>query len=223
MFTNYSLVTGPTTEPVSLIQLQNQCVVSPGVDSDLLSSYGIAAREFCENYCQRAFFSQQYQLTMDHFPVVQYSGTVNPAMRRDWSYYAGIWQGQTIALPRPKCISVDSITYIDITGTTQTLSSSNYIVDLTSTPARIVPAPGIYWPLNTLYVPGSVVVNYTSGTWTAETIPVSICQAILLLASHWYLNRESTSSVRLNEIPFGVTALLDMYKVRAILDYESIV
>ena len=223
MFTNATLITGPTTEPVSLAQLCNQCSVAPGTDDATLMFYAMAAREYCENYCGRAFFSQQWQLTMDHFPVSLYSGTVNPATRRDFNYYSGIWQGQTIALPRPKCTAVNSITYIDITGDQQILSSSDYVVDLTSTPARIVPAPGVYWPLGTLYIPGSVAVTYTCASWTAANIPTSICQAILLLAGHWYLNRESTTQSKLNDIPFGVNALLDMYKVRAILDYESIV
>ena len=33
-------------------------------------------------------------------------------------------------------------------------------------------------------------------------------QAILLLVGHWYANRESVSSPRLSEIPFGVKDLL---------------
>jgi len=50
----------------------------------------------------------------------------------------------------------------------------------------------------------------------------SICLAILLLASHWYQNRMSTSAISLNEIPFGVKALLDQYKV-TVLDYQEVV
>jgi uncharacterized phiE125 gp8 family phage protein len=226
MFLSVNMIAGPTVEPVPLAQLKKQCSVDSSFTDDdaLITSYGIAAREYCENYTRRVFLPQQWQITLDHFPTAMYTGTVNPAVRRDWAYYSGIWQGMTIAPPKPKCISVDSITYVDITGTQQTLASTNYKVDINSTPARIVPAPGLYWPLNTLYIPGSVAVSFTAGSYAdASHVPLSICQAIMLMVSHWYNNRETASINKLNDIPFGVTALLDMYKVSAVLDYESIV
>jgi len=224
MFLNVNLIQGPTVEPVSLDLLKRQCNVDASMtdDDQLIAAYGIAAREYAEKYTRRAFLSQQWKITLDHFPAAMYSGTINPALRRDWCYYSGIWQGMTIALPKPKCISVDSITYLDLTGTQQTLDPSTYRVDVNSTPARIVPAPGLYWPLNTLYVPGSVAVTFTAGSYTVDVFPAAICQAIMLLTSHWYQNRESASVINLMEIPFGVKALLDMYKV-TVLDYESMV
>jgi hypothetical protein len=291
MFLNVHQTAQPIAEPLTLAQLKQQCVVDASFTDDdtLIAALGVAARQYAEKYTRRSFFNQSWQLTLDHFPTYLYSGTINPALRRDWYYYAGIWNGMTIAVPKPTCISIDSITYLDLSGTQQTLDSSDYVSDLNSTPARIVPSPGIFWPLDTLYVPGSVAVNYTSGSyvqqftelfnvtssppvltytpqqspmtaissfldamgapvtgytltdgvlsvpseyanqtltltyWAGTTFPQAITQAMLLLVSHWYINRESAGINRLSEIPFGVTALLDMYKVSAVLDYESIV
>ena len=293
MFLNVHQTAQPIAEPVSLDQLKQQCVVDSSFTDDdtLIAALGIAARQYAEKYTRRSFFNQSWQLTLDHFPVYLYSGTVNPALRRDFYYYSGVWTGMTIAVPRPNCVSIDSITYVDLSGETQTLDSSDYVVDLNSTPARIVPSPGIFWPLDTLYIPGSVAVNFTSGSYvqqftesftvsasppiyqytptqgpvTAITsfttagspptavagytltdgvlnfpseyagqtltltyyagamFPQAIAQAILLLVTHWYQNRSSAGMSKLYEIPFGVTALLDMYKVSAVLDYESIV
>jgi hypothetical protein len=289
MFLYVNQTTQPIVEPVTLDQLKQQCNVDSGFTNDdtLIASYGVAARQYAEKYTRRAFFNQSWKLTLDHFPTYLFSPTVNPAIRRDYYYYAGLWNGMTIAVPKPNCLSIDSITYVDLTGTTQTLSASDYVVDVNSIPARIVPSPGIYWPLNTLYIPGSVVVNFTCGSYVQQftetltvpatapyvyaphespvtgvvsikdgsgnavkyaltdgeltfqssqagatytlvyyagtTFPQAISQAIMLLVSHWYVNRESASPMRLTEIPFGVTALLDMYKVSAVLDYESIV
>jgi hypothetical protein len=185
--------------------------------------YSIAAREFAENYTRCAFLSQQWQLNLDHFPTYSYTGTINPSQRRDYASYGGPCGAPTIALPKSKCISVDSIKYLDATGTQQTLDPSTYKVDLTSTPARVVPAPGVTWPLSTLYLPGSVQVTYTAGSYAnAAAVPQSICLAILLLASHWYQNRMSVSITNLTEIPFGVKALLDHYRV-TVLDYAEVV
>jgi len=289
MFLNVHPTSQPIVEPLSLAQLKQQLVVDASftADNNLITALGVAARQYAEKYTRRSFFNQSFQLTLDHFPAYLYSGTVNPAIRRDWMYYAGIWNGMTIALPKPKVVSIDSITYLDLTGTQQTLSSSNYVADLNSSPCRIVPSPGIFWPLNTLYVPGSVAVNYTSGSyvkqftetftvpsaapyiyvplqspvtavtsvvngsgtaqaytltagelvfssgeagqsftvtyWAGTMFPQAIAQAILLLISHWYGNREASSAMKLNDIPFGVTALLDMYKASPVLDYESVV
>jgi hypothetical protein len=287
-FLQIQQLTQPITEPITLDQAHQQLVLNSTFTDDdaLITALITAARQYAEKYTRRAFFTQQWQLTLDHFPAYIYSGTINPALRRDWNYYAGIWNGVTIALPKPKCISVDSITYIDLTGTQQTLDPSTYVVDLNSTPARIVPAPGLYWPLNTLYIPGSVAVTFTCGSYTQQftesftvpaaspyvytplqppltgvlsvtdgdgnaimysltngaltfqaasagqtytvsyyagtTFPAAIGQAMLLLISHWYQNRDSASAMTLKEIPFGVTALLDMYKV-TVLDYEAMV
>lgn len=290
MFLYVNQTAQPIVEPVTLDQLKQQCNVDSSFTNDdtLIAAYGVAARQYAEQYTRRAFFNQSWKLTLDHFPTYLWSATVNPAIRRDYYYYAGLWNGMTIAVPKPQCVSIDSITYIDVAGTPQTLPSSDYVVDLNSIPARIVPSPGIYWPLDTLYVPGSVAVNFTAGSYVQKfsesftvpssppllqyepvngpvtaitsfvdasntpveftltdsvlyfpseyigqtltltyyagtTFPQAIAQAILLLVSHWYVNRESTTPMKLNEIPFGVTALLDMYKISAVLDYESIV
>lgn len=225
MLLSLQRVQAPTVEPVSLDQLKQQCVLDSSFTDDdaLLTMYGVAAREYAENYTRRAFLPQQWQLNLDHFPTYTYTGIINPSQRRDWPAYAGVWQGMTIALPKPTCISVDSITYFDAAGAPQTVDPSTYKVDLNSKPARVVPKSGLYWPLNTIYIPGSIAVNYTSGSYaTADEVPRSIRLAILLLASHWYQNRMSVSTVNLSEIPFGVKALLDMYRV-TVLDYQEVV
>nr|WP_156647154.1 head-tail connector protein [Lentibacillus sp. JNUCC-1] len=58
--------------------------------------------------------------------------------------------------------------------------------------------------------PGDYIVNYKAGY---EKIPKSIEQAVLLLVSHFYENRETvivgTSVVK---IPFSVESLLYPYK-----------
>ena len=60
------------------------------------------------------------------------------------------------------------MTYLAADGVTVlTIDPSNYVVDVTSEPARISPAPGFTWPYQQNYVPGQVRVNYTAGTYMA--------------------------------------------------------
>jgi len=187
MLLSLNCVQAPTIEPVTLAQLKAQCTIDATftLDDPLLVMYGIAAREYAEKYTRRAFLPQQWTLTLDHFPTYYYSGTTNPSARRDWNSYSGSWGGMTLGLPKGTAISVDSITYLDATGTQQTLANTNYRTDLTSTPSRIVPAPGLCWPLNTIYLPGSVAIIYTCGSYaTAALVPQSI---VSLRASPFFL------------------------------------
>ena len=225
MLLSINQVAAPTVEPVSLDQFKSHVRVDSSFtdDDSIMGTYLIAARQYAEQYTRRSFFSQQWQLTLDHFPTYLQTSTVNPAVRRDWIYYSGIWNGMTIALPNSPVTAIDSITYLDTTGTQQTLSSSGYTVDFTSLPARIVPAPGLYWPLSTVYVPGSVQITYTAGSYaTADDCPQTIAMAILLLAAHWYEHKEAVSEVTLKDVPFATTALLDMHKI-TVLDYSAVV
>src|SRR5699024_5276100 len=95
-----------------------------------------------------------------------------------------------IELPKPPCIAVDSIEYVDGNGVLQTLDASKYEVDKESEPARIKPIGG--WP----YVNGynAVIVTFGagySGDSIALELPKQIKQAILLMTKHFFDNRDT--------------------------------
>jgi uncharacterized phiE125 gp8 family phage protein len=223
----YSLtrLQAPDVEPVTLDQVKQHLRIAPEFADDdaLLIAYISAAREYVESYTRRCFLTSQWQLSLDHFPQsFQMPSTVNPSMRRDWPYYSGLWNQCTIALPKPYCVSVDSITYLDGNGAQQTLDPSAYVVDVDSAPARIVPAPGLFWPIVTAYRPGSVKVKFTAGRWSdADSVPKDIQVAILLIITQWYTNPSAAGATQ-NEMPFAVSALLGKY-VFTCLDLESVV
>jgi uncharacterized phiE125 gp8 family phage protein len=126
--------------------------------------------------------------------------------------FGRFWHQIAIRLPKPGCVAVQSITYIDLTGTTQTLDPSTYYVDVNSEPARIVPQPGLYWPYSQSYLPNSVCVTYTAGTYgdgvEVDNCPQTIKQAMMLLISFWYNHRDSAEAAPPKAIEFGVDALL---------------
>jgi uncharacterized phiE125 gp8 family phage protein len=212
-----NLVTPPVVEPVTVTQLKQSLRIDAGYtdEDDLLSGYISGAREWCESYMRRAIYNQTWQLTLDHFPYWTEGTTLRPSNRLDYMYGAYM-DDLCIELPKPKLVSVTSITYIDATGTPQTLASSNYNVDVTSEPARITPAQGTFWPTSQQYIPGSVKITYVAGTYgdgvTINTCPSSIAIAISLMAGHLNEHRESTSVSTLSEVPFGVKAFLNMYR-----------
>ena len=211
---NLKLITPPAVEPVSLSLAKSHLRIDIDDDDSLIGGYIAAARQYAERYTKRAFFNQAWQLSLDHFPLFDGSSTLPTRSRQDWPFYSSYYDSITIRLPRPSCVSVQSITYIDQTGTQQTLSPSAYYADTSSEPARIVPVPGTFWPYTQAYLPSSVKVLYVAGSYgdgvTVNTCPQTVVMAILLLVAHYYQNREGVSEMKMSEVPFAVGALLNM-------------
>jgi uncharacterized phiE125 gp8 family phage protein len=212
MYLSYKDTSSPIVEPVTLALAKQQCIVDAGMtdDDDLITGLIVAARTYVEGIMQRAIYNRTMTLNMDFFPFPTYGGTVNANDAH--VLYGKYWHQLAIMLPRPSAVSVQSITYVDLSGVTQTLDSSLYYLDVSSEPARIVPNPGLYWPYTQSYLPGSVCVSYTAGTYgdgvTANTCPQTIVQACLLLISYWYNNRDAAAQSSPKSIEMGVESLL---------------
>jgi uncharacterized phiE125 gp8 family phage protein len=211
---NYQLTVGPIAEPVSLPAAKNHLRVYFDAD-ELISALITAAREMCEQKMCRAIYNQTYVLSLDQFNYGDWRSTI-PMERRNPLRFSALWDSMALRLPMPRLVSVTSITYLDVTGTLQTLDPATYNVDNQSQPARIVPSINLTWPTTDYYIPGSVQVTYVAGSYgdgvDVNTCPVSIKQAILLIVGHLYANKEATSTANLKNIPLGVDALLNAYK-----------
>jgi uncharacterized phiE125 gp8 family phage protein len=209
---SYRTLTQPVVEPVLLALAKQQCVVdvSMTADDNLISALIVAARQFCEKKMQRAIFHRSMQLTMDYFPYPNFSSTVGA--HRQFPFFSRYWEELAIRLPLPGCASVTSITYLDQTGTLQTLDPTTYTVDVNSEPARIFPTSLLYWPWCQNFMPGNVTVIWVAGTYgdgvTVNTCPQTIIQAMLLLISFWYNNRDAASVNPPRALEFAVDALL---------------
>jgi len=104
-----------------------------------------------------------------------------------------------IAVPRPPLVSVESITYLDAAGESQTLAESDYQVHTNQTPGLITPVDA--WP--TAYdQPGSIVVTFTAGT-PAES-PPRIVNALKLWLDLNYHEHDAVQSRRIQDRISGV-------------------
>jgi hypothetical protein len=205
------LITAPESEPVSLEEAKTHLRVDfPDDDSYVLALIS-AAREVVEGKLRRAVFSQTYELTLDQFPYPTEVLTRSPEQRENYLYPSIYFSDYAIDLPRSRVTSVDSITFVDVTGETVTLPEDQYAVDVKSEPARIVPANGGTWPYVTSYTPGSITIVFKAGEWDADSVPVSVKQAMLLLVGHWYANREAVTDKPMTTLPLAVDCLLQRY------------
>jgi hypothetical protein len=213
-YISYRELSAPAAEPVTLAQAKAQLVVDTTDDDALISALITAARQYCEKQMQRAIFNRSIVMAYDFFPYPSLHGSIGINDRH--TLYGLYWRQFALKLAYPACESVESITYTDLSGNTQTVGSSLYYVDTFSEPARIVPNPGLYWPYTQSYLPGSVQITYTAGTWgdgvEVNNCPQAICQAILLLVGYWYRQRDAATTNPDKANAFSVDNLLSPYK-----------
>lgn len=165
-----STVTAPTWEPVTLIEAKEMLRVDDDLQDATINALVTVARQWCEARMDRTVPQTTLRLKLDRFPSCN----------------------GPIILPRGVTQSVSSITYIDSGGTTQTLSSSLYVVDTSSVPARVKPEYTEVWPSTRAPYMNTVTVEWVSGYASAAVVPEYIKLATKFLVSYWFIHRDST-------------------------------
>ena len=64
---DYTLVSAPATEPVSLAEVKSYLRIDGTADDAVLTILIASARRSAEEYTKRAFITQTWQLTLDRF------------------------------------------------------------------------------------------------------------------------------------------------------------
>ena len=173
-----------TSNVITTADLKAHLRVDHSDEDTLIEALRDAAIETVNNYCNTNL------------------GDVTAVMYLD-KFYAH-WE-----IPVGPVISISSITYNTDVATVATLDAGNYYVDTVRKPARIsiINAPQVYD-----YVHNGVQVNFTYG-YTEASIPTAIKHAIRLLVGHWYENRRQVIQANSYEVPMGVHALLNTYRI----------
>lgn len=175
--------TAPAVEPVTLSEAKNHCRVDATADDALIQSYITTAREWVEDYIDRALVTQQLVMKLDAFPA-------------------------EIELPRPPMIASGTATAVTITyvtgeaGGTATLSASEYRVDRDSTPGVIRTLYGGSWPSHLLDA-NSVTVSWWAGYGDAASVPQRVKSALLMCVHELYEKRGD------GQMPAAAMRLLD--------------
>ncbi len=197
MNTAFSIVTDSTGEPLTTDEVRDH-VRGSTEDNSLIDAQTTAARLYCENFTHREFMLKKLRYSLESWP-----------------------RGE-IQLPRPVNTSSTSkpltVSYRAQGGSTYTtFASTNYLVDTESEPGRIVLKNGAAWPSGALENGQSVRVDFWSGATAASLVSQSQKQGILLLAGHWYENRESvvvgTISTQLQQ---ALNAILSVSKIPSV-------
>ena len=199
----------PAFEPVTLAEAKN----SIHLDSDLIADDALitiligAARRYVESYCAISLISQGCRMVLDSFP--------GPSLMGVPYGLAYSLPGHAILLEHGPVIALNSITYLAMDGTTQTMPATNYVADLSGMLPRITPVFGQIWPIPMPQI-GSVAVNYTAGYGTtAASVPEGIRDWILMRVKSRYDMRGEVAIAgrgKIEPLPW-VDSLLDPYRV----------
>jgi uncharacterized phiE125 gp8 family phage protein len=183
---NSIIVTSPPmAEPVTLTEAKLHLRVDSTADDTLIPSLITATRQYCELFQGRTYMATTYQMKIDM-----------------WS--------DIIYLPNVPLWSVDSITYVDTAGTTQTLSTDIYSVDKNSEPGFVYLAYLQNWP-SIRGTHSDITINYSAGyscTYAVTDVANNICTAY---------GRTFTEATRVRlynsdgAVPAGLAADTDYY------------
>lgn len=188
---SYVQTVGPTVPAVSLEEAKLHTRVIGSDEDSLIQGLIDTATAYVQEYQWSQLTSATWEMRTDHFPP-----------------------DNVIYLHPNPVQSITSVQYVDTGGVTQTLTTgTDYTEDLKQKPARIVPAYIKWWPVTRWHI-NDVIVTFVAGYGaTSSTVPQQIKQAMLLLISHWYWNRETIGSPG-QEIAFATKALLDLNSYR---------
>lgn len=170
-------------EPVTLAEARAHCRVLSTDEDDLITALIIAAREWVENFTGHILVQREVTQRLSCF-------------KRPRLFAWPIADDATV-----------TATYVDSDGATQALNGARLIFG--NGWAELATAFGSAWP--TSYGPATVTVE--AGYATAEDVPQSMKQAILLLVAAWFANREAVSDKAMVEAPFAVEALCQPYRM----------
>lgn len=201
---NLSLITGPADEPLSTTEVKEYLRETSASQDRVIDTLIKAARRKVESITNRQLLEATWELWLDAFPCPY------------------------IDVPRPPLRSVESIKYLDTNGTEQTWAVADYRVSKPAGPycarGRITPAYGESYP-TTQQVIDAVKVQFKAGYGTdPDTVPEDLKEAMLLLISHWYENREAIVigiGNLVTPVPLGVATLLAPFKTRPVLQMDA--
>ncbi len=170
-----TLVTAPETEPITLTEVRDQCLIPADVtdqDAHISNILIPAVRDRAEAATGRRIITQTWDLVLDAFPDADY-----------------------IEIPHPPLQSIESVKYRDATGTLQTWDASNYVVEAPAGPrcrrGKLTLAFGVSWP-STYGQAGDVTIQFVCGYGDeASDVPALLKAAMLLDVATLYEHREN--------------------------------
>lgn len=180
-------IVDPVVEPVSVSDLKGHLRIDQDFTDDDLYLQGLisAGRIHVENVSDRTLIRSKWQMKLDVFP------------------------GWDIELAKPP-IMPDSVEvlYVPSDGVYAPVAFTNFRTDRDSLIPVIRPQWNGFWP-TCRGAENDVTVSYWAGYGDSPaSVPTPARHCILMLAAHWYANREAVVQGGMNPVPMAVELML---------------
>ena len=182
------VITPPATEPVTLAEMKAQIGIPTGnTASDTIITRRITeARQWCENFTDRAFITQTREIRFDKFQD---------------------------EFRLPSASAVVSLKYVDINGTVITLTATDYVLDTYDRIPFVRLAYGSVWP-PIRDERNAVRIQYTAGYGAAAAVDPLIKEAVMLLVGHWMnFQPQSENGMIMSHVPKPIERLLNDFVI----------
>lgn len=182
--------------PVSTSAMRDHLRFKSNIEDTLIDSMLKASTEKCEIYTRRSFKNTVWELSLRGF------------------------SSREIRLKKSPLISVDSITYKDVNGVSQTFPVASYQVQIKTEPGIVALLSTTEWPDTEDGRIDAVQITFTSGYGTLDgDTPEGLRSAIKIYAAHLFENRDMTTTAPgfAQTIPFPIEVknILNDYALRA--------
>lgn len=192
----------PQSEPVALGEMKQYLRIGLDFTDDdaLIAALIEAARRWCEVYTRRRFIYQTVRLEMDFFPGYIIGGVAGNAQH----YAVGFMSGANavlagiryaIQLPFPPVHHIAAFTYTDQNGSaTPVVAGTDYVADLDSQPARLMPPFGKFWPVAQV-IGNAVKVDFVTGY--GANIAVGTTSGSNALTGYTFVKEDAGSPIKI--------------------------
>lgn len=184
-------ITEPAFIAVTLARLRTNSNIPNGQDEDFLLEALKTAEDYVERYLECTIGLAEWRLTLDNFP--RHAG-------RDIPLLIPLWPIRSVA----------ELQYVAADGAQTVLPLNQIVQPIGNGRYHLRLKKGFSWPA-TDCSPNAIAIRFNAGWPTQAKVPATLTQAIRMLVSHWYENREAVLvGTNSKEIELGVNSMLDM-------------
>ena len=168
---NLVLKTAPTVEPISSTEAKAYLKVDYTDDDAQIAALIKSARIYCENFQNRAYITQT------------------------WTMYLPCFY-EAIRTPKGNLQTINSVKYKNSAGTEVSLvENTDYIYSKNNIEGVITTPYGVAWPSFTEYPLDAIAIEFTCGYGLAVAVPETVKQAMLMLISYWYDQKDIATAI----------------------------
>jgi uncharacterized phiE125 gp8 family phage protein len=205
------LVTAPAATPITLEEAKRHCRIDTSDEDELIVALVDAATAYLDGWAGilgRCLVSQVWRRDFPSFPCWGWNG-------------CGLPGDGALRLPFSPILAVTKIEYYDSANALTTLeeitdmhpAATLFVMQEDALSPYVASPAGstTSWPTAYSRVE-AVRVTATYGYGAASAVPEAIKQAMKLMVSHWYQNREAVATGSMAEMPMAVMALLSPFR-----------